>query len=252
MRIFEENVGVSVPTQGECKRLYDEYNERYFGGMLPQTLPIKVSSRMDDFWGMAEWSFKDGILSPIRIKISSRRAITEFALKSTMLHEMVHIFDYVSHPEHFVKETPMGFVKVRYDAHGYWFMNNPASKAIMKDGFVIDRYIQDSQIESSELSDRYKELAKKKVEEGVYAIIGRFMRDPGKTFFRKITIGEFFEYNRGESFENEFERWKENGAIEFMLVKTTNEEIALARRTKSMYPVEMNVDEECKVFKDLM
>lgn len=251
MWIYEENEKVSVPTQTECQWLYDECNEKYFAGMLPSELPIIVSSRMSNAWGLAGWECKNGELHPSYIKISSRRAISEFALKSTMLHEMVHILDYVMHPEHFIKQTPRGIVKVRYNAHGDWFMNNPASKAIRKDGFVIERYVQDSQEESSELSDKYKELAKKKAEEGVYAIIGRFARDPRKTFFRKITIGEFFVYNRGDSFENEFENWKECGAIEFMLVKTTNEKIALARRTKSMYPVEMNIDEECKVFKDL-
>lgn len=61
-------------------------------------------------------------------------------------------------------------------------MNNEVSTKIRKDGFIIERYVQDEQKSGAEFSDATQLKAQEKVKQGVYALVGIF---DSKTYFKK-------------------------------------------------------------------
>ena len=50
-----------------------------------------------------------------------------------VLHEMIHILDYETNPNHFT-----GVMRHAYDPHGYWFMNE--GDKYTKHGFHVQKY----------------------------------------------------------------------------------------------------------------
>ena len=108
---------------------YIKYNEILFGGKLPTNIEFKLG-RMKNSVGAAGYivDCKTGTITPKYIKISGMYDNVEDAHLSTLLHEMIHIEDYVFHPEHFFsEETDYNghtiYRRKEYDAHGEWFLS---------------------------------------------------------------------------------------------------------------------------------
>ena len=163
------------------KEKYDEYNGKLFGGKLPR-IQFIISNRMSRTWGFATYKFdlRNGRIVPISITMSSKYDSPEEVKLNTLLHEMIHILDYATCPEHYIERdlswnAPYPYRRVsgrEYDAHGEWFQEQ--CNRINKFGFKVSKFVQEWEKDASRLSDA--ELAKierKKKEGSVFGFMHR-------------------------------------------------------------------------------
>lgn len=127
---------------------YEKFNKMYFKGQLPNDLVFKVS-RSKDIWGYAAYDidYKKNTITPTYIAISNYYDSPEFIKENTLLHEMIHVLDYVTHPEHYViKHSPNRY----YNAHGKWFLNE--CKRFLEFGYDIQKNTTKEEEQCSTLS----------------------------------------------------------------------------------------------------
>ena len=138
-----------IVTKSWIENNYNKYNNLYFGGVLPK-IEFKIS-RSKKTWGQADYIYNrfTNKLTPISISISNYFNSPEEVKLTTLLHEMIHIYDYTVNPTHFVKNGK----KVKYDAHGYWFKNE-AARIYKLSGLDIQKYVTKEEKEVSQLSER--------------------------------------------------------------------------------------------------
>ena len=138
-----------IVTKSWIENNYNKYNNLYFGGVLPK-IEFKIS-RSKKTWGQADYIYNrfTNKLTPISISISNYFDSPEEVKLTTLLHEMIHIYDYTVNPTHFVKNGK----KVKYDAHGYWFKNE-AARIYKLSGLDIQKYVTKEEKEVSQLSER--------------------------------------------------------------------------------------------------
>jgi len=153
------------------KENYKKFNEMYFDGALPD-IEFKVS-RAKDTWGYASFNYiyehkKLKTIQPIAITISNYYDSPENVKQTTLLHEMIHIKDYVFHPEHFVRNGRR-ITAHSYDPHGWWFKNE--CNKLKKFGWDIEKYVTKQEQKSSKLSESAKENLKKKKNEALACVI---------------------------------------------------------------------------------
>lgn len=93
---------------------YEKYNKLYFGGVLPN-IEFKIS-RSKKTWGYASYHYDliSNTVTPISITISNYFESPEDVKLTTLLHEMIHIYDFTINPKHFVNNGK----RVKYDTHG--------------------------------------------------------------------------------------------------------------------------------------
>lgn len=138
-----------IVTKSWIENNYKKYNNLYFGGILPN-IEFKIS-RSKKTWGYAAYNYNlfTNKVIPFSITISNYFDSPEEVKLTTLLHEMIHIYDYTVNPTHFVKNGR----KVKYDAHGYWFKNE-AARIYKLSGFDIQKYVTKEEKEVSQLSER--------------------------------------------------------------------------------------------------
>ena len=140
---------------------YNKFNNLYFGGTLPK-IQFKTS-RSRNTWGFAsyKYDFVNNTIIPLSITLSNYYDSPEDVKISTLLHEMIHIEDYMWHPEHFICNGK----KVRknyYDAHGIWFVRE-ASRITIESGYNIATHVTKSEIVRSCLSVKSQRLMNNKI-----------------------------------------------------------------------------------------
>lgn len=123
-----------VPTTEFLKYAYDKCNDEFFNGELPSGLVMEVKSKPTKSW-LGEACYRlnrwEGSLVPTRILLNSSKTLTIHEWFEVVLHEMVHVVDYVMNPHHFTKMR-------HYDSHGDWFLDY--GKRFEKDGFHVQKY----------------------------------------------------------------------------------------------------------------
>lgn len=148
---------------------YNEFNKLYFADKLPQDLELKIS-RSRGSWGCAGYDidYKKNTVTPTYIAISNFYDSPESVKENTLIHEMIHVLDYVTHPEHYViKHTPNRY----YNAHGTWFQNE--ALRFKKYGYDITNKATEEEEELSEYSEAEKQrIEKKKSETLVCEVVG--------------------------------------------------------------------------------
>lgn len=145
---------------------YNKFNNLYFDGCLPK-VTFKIS-RAKCTWGYASYryNYRQNTVTPESITISNYYDSPEYVKKTTLLHEMIHIFDYASNPHHFVKNNR----KVRgYDAHGYWFKQQ--CERLKNFGWEIEKYVTQEEQECSSLSCRAAELEQNKIDQALLCVV---------------------------------------------------------------------------------
>lgn len=119
---------------------YDLLNERLLGNMLPHAdavFKLEVKSLPRNTWlGYASYMahFRDREVEATGITLNSAKTLTLHEWLEVVLHEMVHVVDYLQNPSHFL------FDRRRYDAHGEWFLS--FGRQFEKDGFHVQRYCE--------------------------------------------------------------------------------------------------------------
>ena len=138
-----------IVTKSWIENNYSKYNDLYFGGVLPK-IEFKIS-RSKRTWGYAAYRYNllTNEVTPVSITISNYFDSPEEVKLTTLLHEMIHIYDYTVNPTHFIKNGR----KVKYDAHGYW-VKNEAARIYKLSGFDIQKYVTKEEKEVSQLSER--------------------------------------------------------------------------------------------------
>ena len=138
-----------IVTKSWIENNYNKYNNLYFGGVLPN-IEFKIS-RSKRTWGYAAYRYNrfTSKVTPTSITISNYFDSPEEVKLTTLLHEMIHIYDYTVNPTHFVKNSR----KVKYDAHGCWFKNE-AARIYKLSGLDIQEYVTKEEKEVSKLSER--------------------------------------------------------------------------------------------------
>lgn len=138
-----------IVTKSWIENNYNKYNNLYFGGILPN-IEFKIS-RSKKTWGYAAYNYNlfTNKVIPFSITISNYFDSPEEVKLTTLLHEMIHIYDYTVNPTHFVNNGR----KVKYDAHGCWFKNE-AARIYKLSGFDIQKYVTKEEKEVSQLSER--------------------------------------------------------------------------------------------------
>lgn len=124
---------------------YDRCNKLYFGGALPK-VKMKVG-RSKYNWGYASYKIYNGVIYPLSITLSNYYESPEDVKLNTLIHEMIHIKDYVEHPEHFVRGRR---INRSYDAHGSWFLSE--CNRLKQYGFDIAAHVTKEEEACSTLS----------------------------------------------------------------------------------------------------
>ena len=199
-------------TSSLVEQYYKTFNAAYFDNILPNDIKFGVT-RSKKTWGLAGYSFKQNKsgktnIRPTYIKITNAIDMSEWCFKSTILHEMIHILDYYTFPEHFESK--------RYDAHGEWFKKT-AEKIYKKSGIHITAHVSKEEIDSS----NYNQL-KQQIADNGYLICVCKVRTSDKLFLfktnkyylehslieglKKITSDEYTEDEKGISRKSVFKR----------------------------------------------
>ena len=85
--------------------------------------------------------------------------------QNTLLHEMIHIYEYYTHPERFIKHRKYSR---RYDAHGLFFQQ--IANRINRDGWNISKYVDMSAIDSSRISSKTIANNNKKINQALICV----------------------------------------------------------------------------------
>ena len=192
-----------IVTTGWMAENYANFNRLVFGGNLPN-IKFVINNRLSKAWAKAMYIINTdyGILKPTSIEMVSKRDCPEQVLKNILIHEMIHIYDYSSYPEHFIKKTRFGdYVEVRgYDAHGEWFQGECNRINSMNLGVTASVYVQAWERNASKFTDKVQKAIDKraalKKQEG--AIIGFIREINGKEpwfFIKTNNVGrKTYEY----------------------------------------------------------
>ena len=150
------------------KKNYDVFNERYFDGVLPKNLEFKVS-KSKHTWGYAQYRYdcSANTITPLSITISNYYDSPESVKLNTLIHEMIHIYDYVLNPNHYISNGRR--VGRRYNAHGYWFLNQ--CERFKKYGFDINPKVTSDEHKVSTLSESTQKKRLKCIEDAIVVVI---------------------------------------------------------------------------------
>lgn len=147
------------------KKNYDKYNDLYFNGVLPN-ITFKIS-RSKKTWGYASynWNRLTCKITPLSITMSNYYDSPEEVKLTTLLHEMIHIYDYATNPQHFI----CGGRKARYDAHGWWFKKE--CRRLKEFGWDIEKYVTAEEQAVSSLTARSAALEKAKQDNALLCVV---------------------------------------------------------------------------------
>ena len=166
--------GRMVVDEKWMRKWYDIFNEKYWNSQLPHNMAFETNNSSRS-WGRAAYSFarKNGYcqtpLFNFKISLSNYNESPEHVKKATLLHEMIHIADYVFHPEHFIANgRKVG--KRNYDAHGPVFFLKEAER-LKKDGWDIQKFVSDEERNASQLTAHNQELLDTRKSNAVAAVL---------------------------------------------------------------------------------
>lgn len=197
-----------VATEKWMREKYAKFNHMLFGGKLP-SIRLVINNRLKNAWGRAcaKYDFSNFKMIPTHIEMINKMDCPEEVLCSTLVHEMIHIYDYSFFPEHYIKRTFYGGCeKVRnYDAHGSWFLGECSRINAMNIGLKVSQTVTTEEQAVSKISDDFKEKKKKQVEKGYYVQIVKYNDESASTFkmwgqMKKLSKERFESYMTQDNF----------------------------------------------------
>lgn len=125
------NKGKYTPTVEFLKVAYSKLNNMFYNGKLPfETIDFKIGRDLkDNVAGRTNADDNDthGIFKINWVSLNGTLMKTPRSWIETIIHEMIHIDEFINHPEHFDKPKP--------DEHGEWFKKQ--ANKFKKFGFNI-------------------------------------------------------------------------------------------------------------------
>lgn len=127
-----------VPNVDFLKIAYNLINKRLLKNILPSSNEIKLlvkSHPERNYVGCAAYRVipNENKLFVRGIMLNSSRMLTLHGWLEVILHEMIHVVDFTTVPEHFLAAQEQ-----KYDSHGEWFLSY--GKQFLKDGFNVKQY----------------------------------------------------------------------------------------------------------------
>ena len=176
-----------IVTKDWIKQNYCKFNRIYFDGVLPM---VKFkTSRAEHNWGYATYMFdvQKNTVIPYSITISNYYDSPEWVKQNTLLHEMIHIYEYYVYPERFIKHKKYSR---RYDAHGLFFQQ--IANRINRDGWNVSKYVDSSSVNESQLSSKTIANNNKKINRAVICVC----RAKDTSFLFKTDIKKINDVNK--------------------------------------------------------
>lgn len=179
---------------------YAKYSQEFFSGKMPPvTFKIsKTMGRRGD--ATCTINYIDGRVEfcGYIIRVSNAYDVDEKHKLNTLLHEMIHIYDYYNHPEHYIIKTAAGWKKNRkYDAHGNELFL-PMAAMINQHGFNITKYVTKEERDESEYSDDIT----RKLEKPICLCYAEYMKEgqPNLMFLAsRLTLNKIISRYKGVS-----------------------------------------------------
>lgn len=204
-----------------------EYNFKKFNRMLwNEALPTPTfkTSMAKRTWGRASYRIdrKNNRLYDFEIKISNYYDSPEWVKQNTLIHEMVHLADYVFHPEHFIGPRARW-----YNAHGWEFFLKEADR-IKEFGWDIAKKVTTEEVNVSCLSEKAQERVDRKRETQYLLYIGLVDRKISKN------NGNIYDFTVVKPVgdlptRKNYEMCKRIGMREIILVRTNADRYAMMR-----------------------
>lgn len=212
------------------KENYLKFNNIAFNGSLPTNIAFKTNGRIKSCaYASYVMHLDTGIVDDLELVMNSNLDNNEEAHICTLLHEMIHIEDYVFHTEHFLREktfpTPrIKYEKVKgYDAHGEWFLGECARINNMH----LTKY-QLSPKQTSEESKTEKNLAELKTRVCLMRVA---INDPSK-YWRILKTSERGMKGQVDTVKNNVGYWSRCGYVKFEWYKQSEDKLG----SLSMFP----------------
>ena len=141
-----------TPTVEFMKIVYNKMNKEFFFNYLPDESEIKFIVKPlgnKEEIGSAPYSksYKKHEIIPMGVMLNSSYNLTLHGWVEVILHEMIHISDYLLNPDRFYDNE--------YEPHGNWFMTQ--GKRFQKFGFNITKYCK-LDLEMNDEIDKNEEL----------------------------------------------------------------------------------------------
>ena len=150
---------------------YEKFNDMFFEGQLPQ-ISFSINNRLTTAWGraMATLMWSKGKVIPKGIQMTDKRDLPENVQWNILVHEMIHVLDYSTHPEHYMRMDWDGkYRPVKgYDAHGKWFQGECDRINGMNMGITVSVRIQEWEKETMQWSEKEQQKIDKKKREGAF------------------------------------------------------------------------------------
>lgn len=157
---------------------YKKFNDLYWGGELPKRVIFKVG-RSKNNWGQATCMYDPYAKRAygFTLTISNYFDSPEQVKLSTLLHEMIHIYDYYNFPEHLGMRG--------YNFHGYSVFLKECER-LKQFGWDINAKVTAEEKEESTVSENVIERQKKKSKDGVYLWVTYPKKDGNDFFVSKL------------------------------------------------------------------
>lgn len=129
------------PSKEFLETSYNLLNEKFFNNSLPHDLNFIITKAPKaHYMGLSTYRCNNltETVYPIAIKLNGVRKMTVHNWLEVVLHEMIHVLDYKTNPNHFLFGN-----KKYYDAHGSWFLNK--GKEFVSEGFNVQKYCKSNQ-----------------------------------------------------------------------------------------------------------
>ena len=125
-----------IPEIRFLREAYVILNDKLLNNRLPHinkiNLAVESHPRSSAVgWASYRLSFLDHEVIPTGIVLNEALKLTIHDWLEVVLHEMVHVMDYITNPNHFLGNR-------RYDPHGEWFTQFGAQ--FIKDGFNVQKF----------------------------------------------------------------------------------------------------------------
>ena len=146
---------IYTPTEEFLGKAYSILNRRFFGSRLPGGIDFRISRDLkDNASGHTDGGDRnnDGNFTVNYISLNGTLMKTPHSWVETIIHEMIHVDDMVSHPEHFTEG---------YDGHGDWFRKQV--ERFRKHGFDVKENDMDTNVSTSTDDDEIKEILSKSI-----------------------------------------------------------------------------------------
>lgn len=139
-----------TPTVDFLEAAYKKLNNMFFNGELPNDIDFKIENNLDDNGvghAQANDNYTENCIDIEYVSLNGTIIKTPHSWIETIIHEMIHVAEFIEHPEHFM-------CKSDYEKHGKWFMDK--ARGFRKWGFNIGDKEMDKNIETSEDDDNIK------------------------------------------------------------------------------------------------